>query len=100
MISQLVSIVLNAVIGFLNIILIPIDIFISNILPADVLDIFTTINDFIDFIISNIPYVINMTLLPAFIVKVIVDYIIFAISVRYVFYVVKLAIKWYDKLKP
>lgn len=98
MISSLVNIILNFVISLVNIILLPIDNFISSNIPS-LSSLLTTINDFIDFIISNISYAINLTLLPNFVIIIVVDYIIFKVTVPYLVYFIKLAIKWYNNLK-
>lgn len=97
--NSLFNTILNFVSSMISIIFLPIDALITSLLPTNVLDIISNINNFIDFIIDNVDFAINLTLLPNWVIVVIADYFIFKISVFFSTYVVKIALKWYNYLK-
>lgn len=92
------NIVLNIVIGLVNIILYPIDLLISKYLPT-LSNLIDYVNSFIDILINNISWVIDSLCLPNSIIIIITDYIIFKLTFPYFVWFIKLAIKWYNNLK-
>ena len=57
-------------------------------------------NSFLDYIASIIPYILSWFHLPSAFITLIVGYITFKLSIPLAIHTIKLAIKWYDKLKP
>jgi len=93
------TLLLTAIFFLINLILIPIDVLISGLLP-DLSDAFVAIADYIEQIITNIGWVISITGIPPFAIGLVVAYWIFKLTVPIQVWFIKLAIAWYHKLKP
>ena len=99
MIGKLLSGIFKLIIGLVSVLLSPIDAIISSTLP-DLSSALNSVNSFIDYIISIIGYVIDASCLSDIALALIVTYYTFVIGGTFSVSVVKLALKWYDKLKP
>ena len=99
MIGKLLSGMINLVISLVNTIFTPIDNLITSLLPG-LSDAFTAIGNFIAICISGIGWVIDAVGIPSQLIALLVAYYTFKLTVPLLVHAVKLAIKWYDKLKP
>lgn len=98
MISTLGDIVLNFVVSIINLLLMPIDLLISQFLPS-IENLFNYLNSFISLLINNIAWAVDSLCLPNAIIIIITDYLIFRLTFPYLLWFIKLAIKWYNNLK-
>lgn len=98
MINALINGVMSLVMALVNILLSPIDLLISQFLP-DIDNMLTMFNNFIDYIIGYVPWAVSWTFLNSEVLSIVVAYYTFILTVPVLVYTIKLAIKWYDKLK-
>lgn len=99
MINSLLTGLFKLIIGLVSIILSPIDLLITNALPS--LDnALTGVADFFIYIGSSIGWVISLTGLSSDTLSLIVLYFTFKLTCPMLFYMIKLALSWYNKLKP
>ena len=99
MINALLTGIFKLIIGLVSIILAPIDLLITNALPS--LDnALTGVANFFTFIGSSIGWVISLTGLSSDTLSLIVLYFTFKLTAPMLFYMIKLALSWYNKLKP
>lgn len=99
MINAILKGIFKLVIGLVNILLTPIDAIISAALPG-LSTALTGIASFLSLITSSIGWVLSVFGLSSECLSLIVVYFTFKLSVPIVVYSIKLAIRWYDKLKP
>ena len=99
MINALLTGIFKLIIGLVSIILSPIDLLITNALPS--LDnALTAVANFFTYIGSSIGWVISLTALSSESLSLIVLYFTFKLTAPMLFYMIKLALSWYNKLKP
>lgn len=99
MINSLLTGIFKLIIGLVSIILSPIDALITNALPG--LDnALTAVANFFTYIGSSIGWVISLTGLSSETLSLIVLYFTFKLTAPMLFYMIKLALSWYNKLKP
>ena len=98
MIKKIIKGIFNLVIGLVNLILSPIDNLINNALPSIAAAI-SYINNFLDFIGDTIPWVLSWFHLPNAFISLLVGYWTFKLTLPLTIHTIKLAIKWWDKLK-
>lgn len=99
MIGKILNGIFNLVIGLVSLLLAPIDSIISSSLPS--LDsALSSFNSLIDYIITIIGYVVDASGLSDISIALIVAYYTFVIGGTFSVSVVKLALNWYEKLKP
>lgn len=99
MINALLTGIFKLIIGLVSIILSPIDTLITNALPS--LDnALTAVANFFNYIGSSIGWVISLTGLSSETLSLIVLYFSFKLTAPMLFYMIKLALSWYNKLKP
>lgn len=99
MINALLTGIFKLIIGLVSVILSPIDLLITNALPS--LDnALTAVANFFLFIGSSIGWVISLTGLSSDTLSLIVLYFTFKLTAPMLFYMIKLALSWYNKLKP
>lgn len=99
MINALLSGIINLIIGLVNIILSPIDSMITTLLP-DLSTAFSSIGGFLNLATQSIGWVISLTGISRTAISLIIMYYGFKLTVPLVFYFIKLALSWYNKLKP
>lgn len=98
MIKAIINGIMSLVIGLVNILLKPIDLLINQFLPG--LDnAFSVINNFFDMLGDVVPWLISYTGLSSVLISTIVDILVFILTVPIMIEAIKLAIRWYDKLK-
>lgn len=99
MINAILTGIFKLIIGLVSIILSPIDLLITNALPS--LDnALTAVANFFTYIGTSIGWVISLTGLSSETLSLIVLYFTFKLTAPMLFYMIKLAISWYNKLKP
>lgn len=99
MINALLMGILKIVISITEIILSPIDIAISNFLP-ELGSYLTAFSNFLDLISQSIGWCISVLGLSNDALSLIVIYYTFKLSAPMTLYLIKLALSWYDRLKP
>lgn len=97
MINAIIKGIFKLIMGLVNLLLLPIDALISKFLP-DVSSALNHVNDFFDLIGSYLPWVISYTGLSDLMGPVILI-VTFILSVPLMVKTIKLALKWYNKLK-
>lgn len=99
MINAILTGIFKLIIGLVSIILTPIDALITSALPS--LDnALTAVSSFFTYIGSSIGWVISLTGLSSETLSLIVLYFTFKLTAPMLFYMIKLALSWYNKLKP
>lgn len=99
MINAILTGIFKLIIGLVSIILAPIDLLITNALPS--LDnALSAVASFFTYIGSSIGWVISLTGLSSETLSLIVLYFTFKLTAPMLFYMIKLALSWYNKLKP
>ncbi|MDE6141251.1 MAG: hypothetical protein K2G03_01470 [Bacilli bacterium] len=98
MINALLQAVFSLVIGLVNVLLTPIDLLIDKFLPdlGNALDMF---NAFIDYILDYVSWAVGWTFLNGEVISLVVAYFTFKYTVPPLVSTIKLAIKWFEKLK-
>lgn len=99
MINAILSGIFSLIIGLVNLILSPIDAIIEKALPsvADGLDM---VANFFSWVSGLIPWGISWFGFNATVIGLFVAYITFELTVPLTVHTIKLAIKWYNQLKP
>lgn len=99
MINAILIGIINIVMFLCNLILAPFDFLISSLLP-DLSNALTSVAVMFDYALSYIGFAIDMTGISDFGISLIVAYWVFALTAPLAVYTVKLAISWYNSLKP
>lgn len=99
MINAILTGIINLIVGLVEIILYPFDALILSVLP-DLSNALTAIGGFINVITSGIGWVISLTGLSSETLSLIVMYFTFKLTAPMLFYMIKLALSWYNKIKP
>ncbi len=99
MINALLQGIFSLIIALVNIILSPIDLLINQFLPG-LGTAFSYITNFFNYLGSVVSWVISYTGVSSELLTIIVDLIVFIYTVPYMIHAIKLALKWYNTLKP
>lgn len=99
MINKLLMGIFKLIIGLVSVILTPIDNLITNALP-DLAGALDSISSFLNICTHSIGWVISLTGIPPLAINLIVLYYGFKLTAPMLFYMIKLALTWYNKLKP
>lgn len=99
MINAILSGIIKLIVGLVTIILSPIDNLILTALP-DLSNALSAVGNFFNLISTSIGWVISLTGLSKETLSLIVMYFTFKLTAPMLFYMIKLAMSWYDKLKP
>lgn len=99
MIKWLLKGIMSLIISLVSLILAPIDLLIQSALP-ELSSAFTAIGNFLNIISSSIGWAISLTGLSSSALSLIVAYYVFTLTAPMLFYMVKLALSWYNRLKP
>lgn len=99
MINKLLMGIFKIIISLVSLLLTPIDNLIAQFLPgiSDALDM---IANLVQQLCNVIPWVMSWLGVSSIVVTLLVSYLTFKMTVPLTVHTVKLAIKWYDKLKP
>ncbi|MBE6146984.1 MAG: hypothetical protein E7168_01470 [Firmicutes bacterium] len=99
MINAILTGIFKLVIVLVETLLTPIDLIINNALPS-VADGISYVNSFIDYILSFIPWVCSWFNFPQLFIDLVIAYFTFKLTVPLAVHTIKLALAWYDKIKP
>ena len=99
MINSILKGIISLIVGLVSLILTPIDNLILSVLP-DLSNALTAVGSFLNVISTGVGWVISATGLSAETISLIVLYFTFKLSAPMLFYMIKLALSWYNKLKP
>lgn len=99
MINAILKGIISLIVGLVNLILSPIDALILSALP-DLSNALTAVGNFFTFISQGIGWVVSLTGLSNETLSLIVLYFTFKLTAPMFFYMIKLALSWYNKLKP
>ena len=99
MINAILKGIFKLIISLVSLLLTPIDSLINSAFPV-IAEGINYINNFFNYIINIIPYILSWFHSPTAFVQLVVGYVTFRFTIPLAIHTVKLAIKWYDKLKP
>lgn len=99
MINSILQGIMSLIINLVSILLKPIDSLISTVLP-DLDSAFTAIGQFLGLCGNGLGWVVSLSGLSSECISLIVMYFIFKLTAPLLFSTIKLAISWYNKLKP
>lgn len=91
---------MSLIIKLVNVLLSPINLLITNLLPQEVVNGLNSIGGFFQTISNGIGWVVSASGIPTSAIAIIVATMVFKLTVPLLVHATKLAIKWYDKLKP
>lgn len=99
MINAILTGILNLIISLVNVLLAPIDLAIKSLLPG--LDsAFNAIGGFFTYVNQGLGWVISSSCISSEALSLIVLYFTFKLTAPMTFYLIKLALSWYNRLKP
>lgn len=99
MINKLLMGIFKLIIGLVSTLLTPVDNLISTALP-DLSGALDSVSSFLNICTQSIGWVISLTGIPPLAINLIVLYYVFKLTAPMLFYMIKLALSWYNKLKP
>lgn len=99
MINALLTGIFKLIIGLVTVILTPIDNLITSALP-NLDNALTAIGNFFNLISTSIGWGISLTGLSSEALSLIVLYFTFKLTAPMLFYMIKLALSWYNRIKP
>lgn len=99
MINKLLMGIIKLIVSLVSVLLAPIDYSIQSLLP-DLSNALTAIGDFFEIVSQSIGWCISLTGLSNETLSLIVLYFTFKLTAPMMFYMIKLALTWYNKLKP
>lgn len=99
MINSILKGIMSLIINLVELLLAPIDLAIGAALP-NLDSALTSIGQYFSLALENVGFAVSMTGLSSTAISLIVLYYTFKLTLPITFHTIKLAIKWYDKLKP
>lgn len=99
MINAILSGVMTLIISLVNVLLAPIDLAVKAALP-DLSSAISAVGSYFQLALQNMGFIISVTGLSSTAISIIILYYTFKLTLPITFATIKLAIKWYDKLKP
>ena len=99
MINAILKGIISLIIGLVSLILTPIDNLILTALP-NLSNALTAVGNFLNLISNGIGWAVSLTGLSNETLSLIVMYFTFKLTAPMLFYMIKLALSWYNKLKP
>lgn len=99
MINAILKGIFSLVIGLVELLLLPIDALINTALPSVATGL-NYISNFFNYILGFIPWILSWFHLPTIFVELIIAYWTFKLTIPLAVHTVKLALEWYDKIKP
>ena len=99
MIGKILSGIITLIISLVNVILTPIDNLITSALP-DLSNALSAVGSFISTCTQSIGWVISLSGLSSSCIALIITYFTFKLTAPMLFYLIKLALIWYNRLKP
>lgn len=99
MINAILKGIFKLVVSLVNLLLTPIDALISSALPG-LSSAISAIGSFLSLCMQSIGWVLSVFAIPAGALSLLVLYYVFKLTLPLAISTIKLAIKWYDKIKP
>ena len=99
MINAILKGIISLIISLVSLILTPIDNLILTALP-NLSNALTAVGNFLNLISNGIGWAVSLTGLSNEALSLIVMYFTFKLTAPMLFYMIKLALSWYNKLKP
>ena len=99
MINALLTGIFNLIIGLVSVILAPIDLVITNLLP-DLSSALDAVAQFFVVVSGGLGWAVSLTGLSSSAISLIGVYFVFKLTAPIAFYMIKLAISWFRSLKP
>lgn len=99
MINAILQGIMSLIIGLISVILAPIDLVIQSLLP-DLSSALTAVGNFFNLVSTSIGWCISTLGLSNEALSLIVLYFTFKLTAPMAFYMIKLVLSWYNKLKP
>lgn len=99
MINAIMQGIMSLIISLVSIILAPIDLLIQGVLP-DLSSALSSVGNLFNLIGQSIGWGISVLGLSSETISLIVIYFTFKLTAPMLFYMIKLALSWYNKLKP
>lgn len=99
MIKKILTGIIKLIVSLCTFLLTPIDNLIQSALPQ-LSSAFTAIGNFLNLIANGIGWAISLTGLSSDTISLLVAYYVFTLTAPMLFYMVKLALAWYNRLKP
>lgn len=99
MINAILKGIMSLIIGLVQLLLAPIDLAIKSALP-DLSAALSAVGSYFDLALQNVGFAVSLTGLSSTAISLIVLYFTFKLTLPLTFSMIKLAIKWYDKIKP
>ena len=99
MINAILKGIFKLIISLVSIVFYPIDVLIETALPG-LQTAINAIGTFLTYLSSALGWVLSVFGLSSNCLSLIVLYFTFKLTIPFVIYTIKLAIRWYDKLKP
>ena len=99
MINAILKGIISLIIGLVSLILTPIDNLILTALP-NLSNALTAVGNFLNLISNGIGWAVSLTGLSNEALSLIVMYFTFKLTALMLFYMIQLALSWYNKLKP
>ena len=100
MIAKLMSALMGLVIKLVGVLMTPINTLIQAVLPQEVIDGLNSIGGFFQVVSDGLGWVVSASGIPATGIAIIVATMVFKLTVPLLVHLTKLALAWYDKLKP
>lgn len=98
MINKILNGIFNLIIGLVNVLLTPINNLIVKFIP-DLTDIFTTIYACFDLVFDGLGWFLDASMISSQTITLIISCLTIRFTLPLAIYTVKLALKWYSKLK-
>lgn len=99
MINAILTGIMNLIIGLVGVLLKPIDIAIAAALP-DLSSAISAVGSYFTLALDNVGFALSVTGLSSTAISILILYYTFKLTIPITFATIKLAIKWYDKIKP
>lgn len=97
--TNIITGLISLIIGIVNILLTPIDLLISSTLPS-LSSAFLAIDNYFELASQSLGFAISYSLLPPFVLQMVVLYYTFSLAFPLAIYSLKLVVKWYSHIKP
>lgn len=99
MINKILTGIIKLIVGLVSLLLTPIDNLITQNLPT-LSTALNSLSSFFSLCTQSIGWVISLFGIPNGVILLLIDFYVFKLTAPLLFYLIKLAIAWYNKLKP
>lgn len=99
MINAILKGIFSIIISLVNLLLVPLDTLINSALPSISTGL-EYVNNFIDYILNFIPWICSWFNFPQAFLTLLIGYYTFKLTIPLAVSTIKMAIDWYNKLKP